>query len=475
MNYSVLQKGILNNNFSNPIEIYSPINNQIIGYLPRINDIEIDEIIKDTKRAFYDWKDTPYFVRKELILNFRNRLKMNSEFIANLMLKEIAKNYKECLDEINRSIEYIDLTINEYEKFLDNPLIYTEKEHHIKNKIGKFIYQPIGLVLAIGPFNYPLNLLITKIIPALITGNSVIYKPATQGSLTGAYMSQLFYEAGFINGEIACIVGDGNLLGTKLIESNEIQMINFTGSTKVGKLIQKSSSNKRIVLEMGGKDPAIVLQDADLELTANEIIKGAFSYNGQRCTAIKRVLANEEIYEPLIKLLNKKVKTLKVGSALSADNNNITELISQKSLDYNLSLINDALEHHAKTDQKIQHNNKILYPVILYNLDIDSKINWEESFGPVLPIIKVKNVDEAIKLSNMSNYGLQASIFTQNQVLAEKIALELECGTVNINKAPSRGPDIFPFLGIKDSGIGIQGVKEALISNLQIKGIITNE
>ncbi|MDE6289729.1 MAG: aldehyde dehydrogenase family protein, partial [Ureaplasma sp.] len=368
-----------------------------------------------------------------------------------------------------------DLTISEYEKFLDSKTIYTESEHHIKNKVAKFIYQPIGLVLAIGPFNYPINLLITKIIPALITGNTVIYKPATQGSLTGAYMSQLFYESGFINGEVACIVGSGEEIGNKLIESKDVQVINFTGSTKVGKIIQKHANNKRIILEMGGKDPAIILSDVDLEITANEIIKGAFSYNGQRCTAIKRVLVNEDVYDDLLKLLDSKIRDLKIGSASSLEKNDITELISKSSINYNLSLIQEAMKNGAKTNQSILVKDGILFPVILYDLNIDSKILWEESFGPVLPIVKVKNSDEAIKIANMSSYGLQASIFTKNKILAEKIALELECGTVNINKAPSRGPDILPFLGIKDSGVGVQGAKDALISNLQIKGIINND
>lgn len=460
--------------FENVVEITSPINNEVIAIIPRISSKkEVETIFIEAKKCFLWWKDTTYEMRKNIILNFVRLLLENKEKIVDIIVWEIAKNKTSAIDEFNRSIDYIHQTIDIYEQNIKNPLVLDESIHHVKNKVGKFIYQPLGIVLAISPFNYPLNLLIAKIIPALLLGNVVVYKPATQGSYLGAFISDLLYKSGFNKGQISCVIGKGKEIGSWIIENENVDMITFTGSTSVGKYIAKSKPMIPLVLELGGKDPAIVLEDADLDLAADEIIKGAFSYNGQRCTAIKRVLVHKTIHQKLLKLLNQKLSSLSVGSAI--DNCDITELISQSSLKYNLDLINESLADGAINQQKIHVVKNILYPVILDNVSLKSKVAWEEPFGPILPVIEFDSIDTAIDIANKSKFGLQASIFTNDNQVANKIALKLECGTVNINRSSSRGPDIFPFSGIKESGFGIQGIEYALLSMCRIKGIVEND
>lgn len=473
-NYRVLVGKKIIKESTQMMQVISPLTNKPFAQVPSIESKEqISMVFETANEAFKKYRKTSFEQRKNMLLKFCELLDKNKEELANILVDEIAKNKNDSLKEVIRSIDYIKETIIEYKKIIDNPLIINEKIHGIPGKIGEFIYQPLGVVLAISPFNYPINLLVSKLAPALISGNTIVYKPATQGSIVGARISELLYESGFINGEVSCIIGSGANIGDSLILNKYVKMISFTGSTNVGKHILDVTSGVKLVLELGGKDPAIILPDADLELATKEIIAGAFNYNGQRCTAIKRVIAHKDIYDKLVSQLNDALLNLKIGSA--KENNDITELISEKSLNYNIDLINDALSKGATSLQKLQNKGNILYPMIFSNVDLNTRIAWEEPFGPILPIIKFNHIEEAIDIANKSEFGLQASIFTNDLEEAKKIALEIEAGTVNINKSSSRGPDIFPFLGIKGSGFGVQGIKDAIISMNEIKGIVHNK
>lgn len=471
--YPVLVGRHLNKDFDDVLKIYSPINSEVIGVVPKISSLEeIDIIFKNAKASFSKWRNVDFLIRKEIILNFVELLRENKKELIDILIWEIAKNQIDSTIEIDRTIDYILKTIDEYEKMIQNPLVLDERHHGIPSKEGRFYLEPLGVVLAISPFNYPINLLIAKIIPALLVGNVVVYKPATQGSLIGAKISELLYKSGLKDGQVSCIIGKGSEIGDHIINNPNIDMISFTGSFNIGNKISKMVHRIPMVLEMGGKDAAIVLKDADIELTAKEIIRGSFSYNGQRCTAIKRVLVEKDIKKELLFYLEKELSNLTVGSALQ--NNDITELISKNAIDYNIQLIEEAMEHGAYSNQTINIEKNTMWPMILQNVSLKSKIAWEETFSPILPIIDIKDWKEGIKINNESEYGLQASIFTKDIDLAKNIANKLEVGTVNINKSSSRGPDIFPFLGVKHSGFGVQGIKQTLLSMTKIKGVVFN-
>jgi len=233
--------------------------------------------------------------------------------------------------------------------------------------MGIFQYVPKGVVLAISPFNYPVNLSIAKIIPALVAGNSVVFKPASQGSLVGLFLAQLANVAKIPAGVFNAVSGKGSEIGDILVENPLINVISFTGSTAVGTGIAQKSLRTDLILEMGGKDPAIVLADADLELTATKIIKGAFSYSGQRCTAIKRVLVDQKVKQALVKLLVEKVNKLKVGNP--EDDCDVTPVINEKTVKYIKGLINDASKKGAKilTGNKFEKN--LIYPTLVDNVN----------------------------------------------------------------------------------------------------------
>ena len=328
------------------------------------------------------------------------------------------------------------------------------------------------MVLAISPFNYPVNLASSKIAPALIAGNSVVLKPATQGSLCGLYLAKIFEQAGVPAGVLNTVTGRGSEIGDYIVTHPSIDFINFTGSTEVGTRISKITSMVPLLMELGGKDAAIVLKDADLDLAASNIVSGAYSYSGQRCTAVKRILVVEEVADKLVEKVKEKVEKLKVGNPL--DGAEVVPLIDNKAADFVWELIDDAREKGAHLLVGGKREENLIYPTLFDNVTTDMRLAWEEPFGPVLPIIRVKDKDEAIEIANKSEYGLQSSVFTENINEAFYVADKLEVGTVQVNNKTERGPDHFPFLGVKASGIGTQGIKYSIEAMSRPKATVIN-
>lgn len=475
MNYKTLINGAFVD-AKEKLPVYNPSNNQIIAYVPNIHDEnEINTIFENAHIAYLKFKDTPIKYRCDLLLKLADKLDEHKQELAQIISTEIAKGLKDSLIEVERSADYLRETVFEYQKLMQKPIIFDETVHHVKNKVATYYRIPVGVVLAICPFNYPINLLISKLAPALVSGNSLVYKPSTQGSLIGIRISELVHEVGFPKGVVNCLTTEARITGDLLVTNKYVKAISFTGGPKVGNHIAEITSKISLVLELGGKDPALVLDDADFELAANEIVKGAYGFSGQRCTAIKRVFVSHKNHDLLVNLINKKVDALTVG--LPQQNPIITPLINSNSLKYNLSLVEDAIKKGAIVHQKIVYNekNNLLHPLVIDNVTKEMRVAWEEPFGPILPIITYNSIQEAIDLINQSQYGLQACIFTTNYVSIEQLALQIESGTININKSSSRGPDILPFFGVKDSGFGIQGIVDAILSMTTIKGIIINK
>ena len=228
-----------------------------------------------------------------------------------------------------------------------------------------------------------------------------------------------------------------------------------------------------LLMELGGKDAAIVLKDADLDLAAKNIVAGAYSYSGQRCTAIKRALVVNEVADKLVEKIKMEIKNLKVGNPLELDAD-VVPLIDTKSADFVEGLINDAINLGGNLVVGGNREGNLIYPTLIDNVTKEMRIAWEEPFGPVLPIIRVNNVEEAIEIANRSEYGLQSSVFTENINDAFYVADKLEVGTVQVNNKTERGPDHFPFLGVKSSGVGVQGIKYSIEAMTRLKATIIN-
>lgn len=452
------------------ITIYSPINQEELGTVPAMSQAEVDEAMQAARAALPAWRALSAVERAAYLHKTAAILERDKEEIGTILAKEVAKGIKAAIGEVVRTADLIRYAAEEGLRITGQAMEGGGFEAASKNKLAVVRREPVGVVLAIAPFNYPVNLSGSKIAPALIAGNVVMFKPPTQGSISGLLLAKAFEEAGIPAGVFNTITGRGSEIGDYIIEHKEVNFINFTGSTPIGERIGRLAGMRPIMLELGGKDAALVLEDADLEHAAKQIVAGAFSYSGQRCTAIKRVIVLESVADTLVTLLQAEVAKLTVGDPF--DNADITPVIDNASADFIWGLIEDAQEKGAQALTPIKREGNLLWPVLFDQVTKDMKVAWEEPFGPILPIIRVANVEEAIAFANESEFGLQSSVFTNDFKKAFEIAEKLEVGTVHINNKTQRGPDNFPFLGVKGSGAGVQGIKYSIEAMTNVKSIV---
>ena len=454
------------------IDIYSPIGNCLVGKVPAMTKEEVDFAIKSADEAQKLWKNVPVNERAEILYKAADLLIEKVDEMSDIMMREIGKDKKSSESEILRSADYIKFTADTAKNLSGESIPGDSFPGFKKNKISLVTREALGVVLAISPFNYPINLAASKIAPALIAGNSVVLKPATQGSLCGLYLAKVFEQAGVPAGVLNTITGRGSEIGDYIVTHPEIDFINFTGSTEVGSRISKITSMVPLLMELGGKDAAIVLKDANLDLAASNIVAGAYSYSGQRCTAVKRILVVDEVADELVKKVKEKVEKLKVGNPV--DGAEVVPLIDNNAADFVWELIDDAREKGAHLLVGGKREENLIYPTLFDHVTTDMRLAWEEPFGPVLPVIRVKDKDEAIDIANKSEYGLQSSVFTENINEAFYVAERLEVGTVQVNNKTERGPDHFPFLGVKASGVGTQGIKYSIEAMSRPKATVIN-
>lgn len=456
-----------------PIDVLSPVDGSLVGRLSSMSQKELDEAIATAKRAQKSWAAYPVYRKAQLMYKAADLLEQKVDEIADCLVMEIAKDRKSAVSEVVRSADLLRYTADVGKSLQGEAIFGDSFPGGSRDKMSCVTRVPVGTVLAISPFNYPVNLAISKIGPALMGGNTVIFKPATQGAVSALMMVEALQQAGLPAGVLNTVTGLGSVIGDYVVSHKDVDFINFTGSTEVGKHISSLTSMTPVIMELGGKDAAIVLEDADLDFAADNIVDGAYSYSGQRCTAVKRILVLESVADQLIERLKTRIERLKVGDPREAGVT-VTPLVSRKSADFVENLMRTAVEKGARIVTGGEREGNLLHPTLLDHVTTDMDIAWVEPFGPVLPVIRVKSVEQAIEIANQSEYGLQSSVFTNNLNKAFAIAGQLEVGTVQINNKPERGPDNFPFLGVKSSGMGTQGVRYSIESMTRPKAVTIN-
>lgn len=456
-------------------DVYSPVclktdkglERKRLGSFPVLGEKESYEALDAALKA-YDlgrgtWPTMPVKKRIEHMLKFTKMMKAQRDKVVKLLMWEIGKTYKDSEKEFDRTVEYIIDTI-EALKNLDRDSSRIEKKNDIYAQIRR---GPLGVTVCMGPYNYPLNETFALLIPALIMGNVVIFKPAKHGVLLIHPLLNAFKEC-FPKGVINVIYGHGKDTIAKLMESGKIDVFSFIGSSKVANVLKKAHpkpNRLRSVLGLEAKNPAIVLADADLELAVNECILGSLSFNGQRCTALKIIFVHEKIVNEFNALFVQKLEKLKMGMPWE-DGVMITPLPEPDKPNYLKELIDDATNKGANIINKnggtIQES--FLYPAVLYPVSPEMRVYNEEQFGPVIPILSFRNIAKPVQYMVDSNYGQQVSIFgTNSKELAELIdPLVNQVCRVNINCQCQRGPDVYPFNGRKDSAEGTLSVFDAL-------------
>ena len=387
------------------------------------------------------------------------------------LTQEAGKPVSNAEGEVKATAERLKLTPEEYGRIRGEHIPGDWSEETVGTS-ADVLREPLGVVLAISSFNYPLYITATKVIPALLAGNSVVVKTSSKDPLSFLMFARLLEVAGIPSATINVITGRGPI-GEYLASHEKIRMLTFTGSTEVGKKIAHVAGLKRLHMELGGKGCAIVLADADLDLAAEETVKGSLSYSGQRCDAVSRVIVEQSIGDLFVKKVLKEVETYKVGDPRETSVK-IGPLIDRNAVERVHELVTDAVKKGAKLLTGGKYQGNYYYPTVLEDVPLDAKIMWDETFGPVIPIVRVKDVNEAIELVNRSRYGLDSCVFTNNINLARKVSKRLEEGEVTVNAAPRHGVGYYPFGGNKDSGIGREGIGYSIEEMTRLKTIVFN-
>lgn len=456
-------------------EIYSTISSTenyaptLLGRIPAMTKADALSALHSCEEAFNKGRGTwPTMRAKHRIQameRFLSQMKPQRDKVAHIMMWEIGKTLTDSYKEFDRTVEYIQNTIDEY-KQLDRDSANFEKKDGIYAHIRR---GPLGIVFCMGPYNYPLNETFALLIPALIMGNTVIFKPAKHGILLLSPLLEAFKNA-FPKGVINILYGRGRELAPPILESGKIDVLALIGNSKTAIKLQNYHPNKnrlRLVLGLEAKNPAIILPDADLDLALDECIYGSLAFNGQRCTALKIIYVHDEIKSTFIKKFAERVDALKFGFPWE-EGVFLTALPEKEKPAFIKELLDDALEKGAKIQNKkggVMWENYI-FPAVLYPVKRDMRIFQEEQFGPIVPIRSFSDINQVINEIAESKYGQQVSLFGKDVYELSPLIdglVNLVC-RVNLNSACQRGPDVFPFTGRKDSAVATLSVRDALRS-----------
>ncbi|OEK07950.1 aldehyde dehydrogenase [Flavivirga aquatica] len=441
----------------------------LLGTIPQLGEVEAMDALNAAINA-YDkgqglWPTMKVVDRIACMEKFVKQMKTKRDEIVKLLMWEIGKNLPDSEKEFDRTIDYIYDTIEDY-KQIDRDSAKFEKNDGVYAHIRR---GPLGVVLCLGPYNYPLNETFTLLIPALIMGNTVIFKPAKLGVLLISPLLEAFQDS-FPKGAVNIIFGRGRVLAAPIMKSGKVDVLALIGNSKSANALQAQhpkGNRLRLVLGLEAKNPAIVLPDADLDLTVDECIAGALSFNGQRCTALKVLYVHESVVEEFNKRFSNKVDQLKYGNPWESDVK-LTPLPEVDKPSFIQELIQDAKDKGAKVLNKKggQTSENFIFPAVLYPVNKDMRVFEEEQFGPVVPIVPFEDIEEPLDDMAESNYGQQVSLFGKNvHTLSPLIdtLVNLVC-RVNLNSSCQRGPDVYPFTGRKDSAFSTLSVHDALRS-----------
>lgn len=465
-----------------PVE--NPATAQVIEQVPKANVEDARKAIDAANSAKEKIAGMSAWDRYKMLLKTANLLEAHSEEVAKIITHEAGKPIKDSRVEARRAVVTFTYAAEEAKRIYGE--VYQPDAFPLpagnENRLAFSIREPLGVVVAISPFNFPLNLLCHKVAPALAAGNSVIVKPTSETPLVALKLGEFLMEAGCPAGAINVVTGPGSTVGKELTEHPGTDLITFTGSTEVGLGISQSAAkrNKRIILEMGGMDPLIIFDDADLERAADAAARAVFGLAGQVCIATKRIFAQETITQRFSRLLAEKVQRMKVGDPMD-ETTDIGPVISEGSLNRIHTFVVEAIEKGARivTGGKRMSDGNLskgyfYAPTVLEGVTSEMKVMQDEPFGPIGPVQAISSEEEAINFANKSIYGLQASIFTRDLRKALRVARRIRSGGVMINDPTTVRFDNMPFGGVKLSGYGREGVRFALQEMTEMKLININ-
>jgi acyl-CoA reductase-like NAD-dependent aldehyde dehydrogenase len=452
------------------IEVKNPFDGATIDVVPKAEVADVDAALAGAVEGAKIMRHLPGYDRYKILSRAAELLRERKEDLGRTISQEEGKTLAEGRGEVERAVETMQLSAEEAKR-LTGEVLPLDGAPGAAGKLGFTLRVPCGVVAAVTPFNFPLNLVCHKVGPALAAGNAVVVKPASDTPLSALRLVEILLEAGLLPLAIACITGSGGSIGDALVRDPRVRKVTFTGSRDVGEHLCRTAGLKKVTLELGSNSPLVVLPDADLEKVAAATVMTGYGNAGQTCISTQRVIATRAVYADLIDLLKPKVAAIKAGNQLDPAMQ-MGPMVREADAIRVGQWIDEAVAAGARLVTGGKRNGAVYEPTLVADVDPSMKISCDELFGPAVAVTPAEDVDQAISLANDSNYGLSAGIFTQNLDWAVKFAREVDSGNIHINWGPAWRADLMPYGGLKDSGFGKEGPKYAIEEMTELKTVV---
>ncbi|MCG3110864.1 MAG: aldehyde dehydrogenase family protein [Candidatus Manganitrophus sp. SB1] len=453
------------------VEVVNPYNNQPIGvtYSASAEDVEI--ALASATHAFQEMRRMPAFRRGEILHQISEGLKARREEVARTMTLESGKPIADARGEVNRAVSTFQIA-SEEAKRMEGEFLPLDLMPGSEGRVGITRRFPIGPIVGISPFNFPLNLVAHKIAPALAAGNTILLKPAPKTPLTALLLAEIIASVGVPDGAVSVFLC-GNELAEKMVLDPRVKMLSFTGSAAVGWMLKEKANKKRVVLELGGNAGVIIHSDADLDYAAKRCAIGGFSYAGQVCISVQRIFVQEQIYSRFSSLFAEQVKGLQVGDPTD-EKTAMGPMIDLKAAERAERWIQEAVSQGAKILTGGKRSGTLLEPTVLTETTPQMQVNCQEVFAPIVTMAPYRKLEEAIARINQSPYGLQAGLFVRDIKETFHAFEEIEVGGLIVNDVPTYRVDHMPYGGLKESGVGREGVRYAIEEMTDLKLMALN-
>ena len=452
--------------------IKNPYNDEPVGVIHRAQENDVNKAIESAHNAFQKMKHLSSHERAQILHNIVNGLKKRTDDIIETMVKESGKPIKFAEGEFHRALNTFTLSAEESTR-ITGELLPLDVTNISKNRIGIIKRFPLGVIVGITPFNFPLNLVAHKVGPCIASGNTMILRPSSQTPITALKLGEICMEAGLSPGALNVIPCSTTLV-EKLLTDDRVKKVSFTGSAEIGWSIKEKAHKKKVTLELGGNAAVIVDKDADIEFAARRTAIGGFAYAGQVCIAVQRIYVHKDIYDHFYKAFEKVVKNEIVTGDPMKEETVVGPVIDDVAAERIMEWVNEAKQNGAKALIDGKRNGRMIEPIVLTDVSPSMKVSCKEIFGPVVTIESYEHFSDAIARVNNSVYGLQCGVFTKNLDYVLKAFNEIEVGGVIINDYPTFRVDNMPYGGVKESGFGREGVRYAIEEMTELKLLVLN-
>ncbi len=452
------------------IEVLNPYNGEVVDTVPNAAPQEVEKALASAARGAQVMAELPAYQRFTILMKAAGLLMERQEEFARLISQESGKALWESRLEVVRAAETIELSAEEAKR-IRGETIPLDAASGGKGKFGFTLRVPCGVVVAISPFNFPLNLLCHKVGPGLAAGNAVIAKPPSDTPLSGLRFTELLLQAGLPSEGIQCITGPGGSVGEQLCKDPRVRKISFTGSPTVGERICQVAGIKKVTMELGSNSPLIIMEDADLEEVAKATAATGYALAGQVCISTQRVLVNQRVYGDFLDALRPEVESIVTGNPLE-ESTRMGPMIRESDAIRVESWINEAVKGGGRLVTGGVRQGNLVAPTVVADVDAKERISCDELFGPAVAVTRFEDIDQAIAMANDSKYGLSAGIFTRNLDWAMKFVREVHSGNLMVNWGPQWRVDLMPYGGLKQSGFGKEGPKYAVEEMTELKMVV---